>query len=55
MAQPVKLLTLDFSPGHELTVRGFEPRVGLCVVLSLLEILSLSLSLCPSPAQSLKK
>ena len=59
MAQSVKHLTLDFSSGHDLTVRGFEPHTGLCaqstepaldaVSLSLLlqhmHILSLSLSL----------
>ena len=30
MAQLVKRLTLDFGSGHDLTVHGFEPRVGLC-------------------------
>ena len=30
MAASVKRLTLDFSPGHDLVLRGFEPRVGLC-------------------------
>ena len=25
----VKHLTLDFGSGHDLTVRGFEPRIGL--------------------------
>ena len=30
MAQPVKRPTLDFSPGHDLTVHGVEPHVGLC-------------------------
>ena len=29
-AQSVKCLTLDFCSGHDLIVRGFEPRVGLC-------------------------
>ena len=31
MAQSVKshLRTLDFSSGHDLTVRGFRPHVGL--------------------------
>ena len=28
MAQSVKRLGLDFSSGHDLTVRAFEPRVG---------------------------
>ena len=31
VAQWVKHLTLDFSLGHDLRVRGFEPRVELCV------------------------
>ena len=30
MARAVKRPTLDFGSGHNLTVRGFEPRVGLC-------------------------
>ena len=30
MAQSVKHLTLDFDSGHDLTVRGFEPHIGLC-------------------------
>ena len=30
MAQSVKCLTLDFSSGHDLTVQGFEPCIGLC-------------------------
>ena len=30
MAQSVEPLTLDFGSGHDLTVHGFEPRVGLC-------------------------
>ena len=29
MAQLVKRLTLDLGSGHDLTFRGFEPRVGL--------------------------
>ena len=29
MAQSVKRLTLDFSSGHDLTVRVFEPLMGL--------------------------
>ena len=31
----------DFGSGHHLTVRGFEPRVGLCADSTLLRILSL--------------
>ena len=30
MAQSVKRLTLDFSSGHDLRVREFEPHTGLC-------------------------
>ena len=30
VAQLAKHLTPDLSSGHDLTVRGFEPRVGLC-------------------------
>ena len=30
-AQSVEHPALDFSSGHELTVREIEPRVGLCV------------------------
>ena len=30
MAQSVKRPTLDLSSGHDLTVCGFEPCVGLC-------------------------
>ena len=55
MAQLVKHLTLAFSSGHDLTVRGFKPRFGLCAdsTWSLLGILSPSLSL-PLPPLSLK-
>ena len=47
MAQSVKHLTLGFSSGLDLAIRGIEPHVGLSVltVWSLLGILSLSLSL----------
>ena len=30
VAQWVKHPTLDFGLGHDLTVYGFEPQVGLC-------------------------
>ena len=30
MAQSVKHPTPDFSSGHDLTVRGFEPCISLC-------------------------
>ena len=48
MAQSVEPLTFDFGSGHDLTVHGFEPRVGLCAdsaEQSLLGILCVSLSL----------
>ena len=54
MAQSVKRLALDFSPGHDLTVCGFKPREpvsgSVLIPRSLFGILSLplSLSLCPS-------
>ena len=49
VAQLVERPTLDGS-GHDLTVREFKPRVGLCADMrSLLGILSLSPSLCPFP------
>ena len=55
MAQWVKPRTLDFGSGHDLTIRGIEPCVGLCAgstepagIFSL----SLSLSLSLSPALS---
>ena len=38
----------------ELTVPGFKPLIGLCTeVQSLVRVLSLSVSLCPSPAPAL--
>ena len=47
----VKHLTLDFGAGHDLTVRGFKPRIRLCAdgVDPAWDFLSLSFSLCPSP------
>ena len=30
MAQLVESLTVVFGSGHDLTVSGFEPQVGLC-------------------------
>ena len=30
MAQSVKRQTLDFGPGHDLTVCGIEPHIRLC-------------------------
>ena len=43
MAQSVKCPTLDFSSGHDLTVHGIQPHVGLCTV-SAWDSLSLPLS-----------
>ena len=59
VAQSVEWPTLDFGSGHDLTVRGFEPCLGLCTMstepasdpLSL----SLSLSLSVPPLLSLSK
>ena len=34
VAQSVKGPTLDFSSGHDLTVCGFESRVGLCAAIT---------------------
>ena len=54
VAQWVKHLALDFGSGHDLTVREFEPRVGLCAegAEPAWDPLSLSLSLCLFPALS---
>ena len=53
VAQSVKHLTLGFGSGHDLTVCGFEPHVGLCAdSMSLPAILS-PLFLYPSSALSL--
>ena len=30
VVQLVKQLTLGFGSGHDLTVDGFEPQIGLC-------------------------
>ena len=51
VAQSVKCPTLDFRSGHDLTVRGFEPRIGLCTdnAESAWDSLSLSPCLCPVP------
>ena len=42
-------MTLDLGSGHDLTVYGFEPRVGLCADSVEPVWNSLSPSLCPSP------
>ena len=33
VAQSIECLTLEFSSGHDLTVLGIEPPMGLCVEL----------------------
>ena len=50
MAQSIGRLTLDLNSGPDLTVCGTKPHIRLCVLTarSLLRILSLSLSRCPS-------
>ena len=54
VAQSVKRLTLDFGSGHDLTVRGFKPCMGLCADSAEACLgFSLSLSLCSSPTHSL--
>ena len=57
VAQSVKCLPLGFGSGHDLMVCGFDPHTSgsALAVWSLLGILSLSLSLCPSPSLSLSK
>ena len=54
MAQSVKRLTLGFSSGHDLMVRGFKALSGFCTdsMEPAWDSLSpsLSLSLCPAPA-----
>ena len=56
VVQLAKCPTLDFSSGHDLTVREFEPRVGLCAgsVEPAWDYLSPSPSACASPSLSLK-
>ena len=56
MAQWVKHPTLDFGSGHDLLVRGIEPRVGLCTDSAepAWDSLSPSLSASPSFTISLK-
>ena len=51
VAQSVKRPALDFSSGHDLTVRGFESHVGLCPGSTepAWDSVSPSLSLCPFP------
>ena len=49
-APSVKHLTLGFSSGHDLMVRGFKPRVGLCADSVEPAWDSLSPSFCTFPA-----
>ena len=56
-APSVERAALDFRSGHDLTVRGFEPRVGLCAESGEPGTrfgLCLPLSLCPSLAHTLR-
>ena len=53
VAQLVKHPTLGFSSGHDLTVCGFEPQVGLCAISADWDSHFLPLSLHPLPALSL--
>ena len=55
MAQSVKPSTLDFGAGHELTVGGIEPHIGLCTWRAESAWDSLSLSLSAPSLLSLKK
>ena len=54
VAQSVKRPALDFGSGHDLTVREFEPCIGLHADSGQPAWDSLSLSLCPSWALSPK-
>ena len=56
MAQSVERPTLDFGSGHDLAVREFEPRVGVCAESwepGARFGFCVSLSLCPSRAHAL--
>ena len=53
-APSVKSPALGFGPGHDLTCVSSSPASGsVLTAQSLLGILSLSLSVCPSPARAL--
>ena len=56
VAQSVKRLALNFCSGHDLTVCGFEPPIGLCAgsVGPAWDSLSPSLSVPPPLMLSLK-
>ena len=51
VAQSVKRPTFDFGSGHDLTVHGIKPLIGLCadIVEPAWDSLSPSLSLFPPP------
>ena len=51
VAQSVKHPTLDFGSGHDFTIRGFKPHIGLCAdtVEPAWDSLSLSPSLSAPP------
>ena len=55
VAKSIKLSTVDFYSGHDLTVGEFELHMGLCTdsVKPAWDSLSPSLSLCPSHVLSL--
>ena len=56
MAQSVERPTLDFGSGHDLLVMRLSPVSGSeLTAQTLLGILSLSLTLCPSPAGGLAR
>ena len=56
VAQSLKHMTLGFSSGHDLTVRGIEPHIGHVNSLTVEPAWdSLSPSLCPSPLQTKSK
>ena len=52
VAQSVKHPSLDFGSGHDLTIHGIEPCLGLGADSAESASLSLSVSLCPSPTRS---
>ena len=54
-AQTVKRPTLGFGSGHDLTVLGFEPRIGLCADSAEPAWDSLPTLSLPSPALSVSQ
>ena len=55
VAQSVKRPTLGFGSGHDLMVRKFEPRIGLCADSEKPDWDSLSLCLSPAHTLSLSQ